>query len=176
MGCGHALLAAVSASKATLTELDLSECFLGPGLPPQDDSGQVSLEQLLLSRHPFQSAMNESPLSQPTRSRSQTEGFGCRDYLLCTICRYLWDLEPVRRIAVTRPVQGYFAQKKQPPPLGPPQVSRQGPTVGSQGGAVSHELGTPVYNVCVYAYIDVCMVNIYPCMSARGFRSGELDG
>ena len=41
-------------------------------------------------------------------------------------------------------VQGYYAQKKLPTPLGLPQGSRHGPTVGSQAPAVSHERGTPV--------------------------------
>ena len=39
-------------------------------------------------------------------------------------------------------VQGYLAQKKQPP-LGPPYDPRHGPTVESQG-VVSYERGTPV--------------------------------
>ena len=42
-------------------------------------------------------------------------------------------------------IQGYLAHKKQPTPLGPPLEPRRGPTVGSYGGAVSYEHGTPVY-------------------------------
>ena len=41
-------------------------------------------------------------------------------------------------------LQGYLAHKKQPPPLGPPQEPRHGPTVGSYGGAGSYERGAPV--------------------------------
>ena len=36
------------------------------------------------------------------------------------------------------------AQKKQPSPLEPPQGPRHTPTVGSYGGLVSYERGTPV--------------------------------
>jgi len=48
------------------------------------------------------------------------------------------------RVVLHRAVQGYLAHKKQPPPLGPPYVPRHSPSVGSQGGAVSYERGTPV--------------------------------
>ena len=41
-------------------------------------------------------------------------------------------------------LQGYLADKKPPPPLGPPQEPRHGPTVGSYGVAVSYKRGTPV--------------------------------
>ena len=34
--------------------------------------------------------------------------------------------------------------RNSPPPLGPPYSTRHSPTVGSQGGAVSYERGTPV--------------------------------
>jgi len=42
------------------------------------------------------------------------------------------------------PLQGYLAHKKTPNPLGPPEGPRHSPTVGSYGGAVSYERGTPV--------------------------------
>ena len=35
--------------------------------------------------------------------------------------------------------------QKQPPPLGPPKGPRHGPTVESEGGAVSYERSTPVH-------------------------------
>ena len=41
-------------------------------------------------------------------------------------------------------LQGYLAQKKQPPPPGPPLGPRHGRTVGSYGEAFSYERGTPV--------------------------------
>ena len=41
-------------------------------------------------------------------------------------------------------IQGYLAHKKQPPPLRPPLDLTTRPTVGSYGGAVSYERGTPV--------------------------------
>ena len=41
-------------------------------------------------------------------------------------------------------VQGYLAHNKSFPPLGLPQGPRHSPTVGSSGGAVSDERGTPV--------------------------------
>ena len=40
--------------------------------------------------------------------------------------------------------QGYLAHKKQLPPLGPPYGPKHIPAVGSYGGAVSYERGTPV--------------------------------
>ena len=40
-----------------------------------------------------------------------------------------------------RPIQGYLAHKKPPPPLGPPQGPMHRTTVGSYGGAVSYERG-----------------------------------
>ena len=40
-------------------------------------------------------------------------------------------------------LQGYLAQKKQLPPLGPSQGHRHSPTLGSKGGVVSYERGTP---------------------------------
>ena len=46
-------------------------------------------------------------------------------------------------------VQGYLAHKKTPTPLGPLQGPGHGPTVESQGAAVSYERGTPVTCVCV---------------------------
>ena len=45
------------------------------------------------------------------------------------------------------PIQGYLAHKKQPPPLGLPWGPRHIPTVGSSGGAVFNERGTPVKQV-----------------------------
>ena len=42
------------------------------------------------------------------------------------------------------PKQGYLVHKKSPSPLGPPQVPRLRATVGSYGGAISYERGTPV--------------------------------
>ena len=39
--------------------------------------------------------------------------------------------------------QGYFAYKKTPTPLGPPQDPRHTPSVGSSAGAFSYERGTP---------------------------------
>ena len=41
-------------------------------------------------------------------------------------------------------MQGYLADKKQPPPLGPPWGPRHRPTAGSGGGALSQERGAPV--------------------------------
>ena len=43
-----------------------------------------------------------------------------------------------------RDIQGYLAHQKQPPSLGPPYSPRHTLTVGSQGGYVSYEKGTPV--------------------------------
>ena len=40
-------------------------------------------------------------------------------------------------------LQGYLAHKKTPTPLGHPYGPRHSPTVGSKGGAVSYERGTP---------------------------------
>jgi len=48
-------------------------------------------------------------------------------------------------------VQEYFAHKKCPLPLGPPYDPRYSPTVGSYGGSVSYEQGTPV-GPCSVAY------------------------
>ena len=42
------------------------------------------------------------------------------------------------------PVQGYLVHTKPPFPLGPPYGPTHRPTVGSWGGAFSHERGTPV--------------------------------
>ena len=52
------------------------------------------------------------------------------------ICGLLWNS--------STPLQGYLAHKKQITPLGPPQGLRHSLTVGSLGGAVSYERGTPV--------------------------------
>ena len=41
-------------------------------------------------------------------------------------------------------VQGYLAHKKHLPSLGPPYGPGHSPIVGSYGGAVSYERGTPV--------------------------------
>ena len=41
-------------------------------------------------------------------------------------------------------LQGYFAHEKETPPLELPWCPRHFPTVGSCGGAVSYERGTPV--------------------------------
>ena len=41
-------------------------------------------------------------------------------------------------------LQGYLAHKKHPPSLRPPYGPRDRPTVGSYGGDVSYERGTPV--------------------------------
>ena len=41
-------------------------------------------------------------------------------------------------------LQGYFAHKKQPPSLGPPQDPKYSPAVGSWEGGVSHGRGIPV--------------------------------
>jgi len=41
-------------------------------------------------------------------------------------------------------IDGRLAHKKQPPPPGSPSGPRHSPTVGSYGGAVSYERGTPV--------------------------------
>ena len=41
-------------------------------------------------------------------------------------------------------LQGYLANKKTPTPLGPPLDPRHRPTVGSLGGAVSYDRGTPL--------------------------------
>jgi len=41
-------------------------------------------------------------------------------------------------------LQGYFAHKKTPTPLGPLYGPEHGPTVGSWGAAVSYERSTPV--------------------------------
>ena len=54
----------------------------------------------------------------------------------------LWVFETVR-VGILA-LQGYLDHKKQRPPLGPPQGPRHQPTVGSLGGAVSCERGTPV--------------------------------
>ena len=51
-------------------------------------------------------------------------------------------------------VQGHLAHVKQPLPLGPPQGPRHVPTVGSLGGDVSCERGTPVRAMC-YAAQDL---------------------
>ena len=45
--------------------------------------------------------------------------------------------------SLSRARQGYLAHKKTPTPLGPPYDPRHRPTVGSHGGAVSYERGTP---------------------------------
>ena len=42
------------------------------------------------------------------------------------------------------PLQGYLAHKKSPPAPGPPQDPRHRPTIGSKGGAISHERGASV--------------------------------
>jgi hypothetical protein len=44
-------------------------------------------------------------------------------------------------------VQGSLAHKKQRPHLGPPQGPTQSPTVGSWGGAASHQRGNPVHTL-----------------------------
>ena len=41
-------------------------------------------------------------------------------------------------------LQGYLAHKNPPPSLWPPYGTRQRATVGSYGGVVSYERGTPV--------------------------------
>ena len=41
-------------------------------------------------------------------------------------------------------VQGYLAHEKRPPPLGPPGGPGHSLAVGSWGGALSYERGTPV--------------------------------
>jgi hypothetical protein len=48
--------------------------------------------------------------------------------------------------------QGYFAHKKQPPPVGPPYCPGHSPTAGSSGGVVSYERGTPVMMWGLFSY------------------------
>ena len=52
--------------------------------------------------------------------------------------------DPVLADVMSDPVQGYLAHQKQPLSLGPLQGPRHIPAVGSSGGAVSYERGTPV--------------------------------
>ena len=52
-------------------------------------------------------------------------------------------MRPSLREKVER-LQGYLAHKKTPNPLGPPQVPRHRDAVGSYGGGVYYERGTPV--------------------------------
>ena len=44
-------------------------------------------------------------------------------------------------------LQGYLAHKKTPTPLGSPEVPRHKATVGSYGGGLSYERGTPVMTI-----------------------------
>jgi hypothetical protein len=44
-------------------------------------------------------------------------------------------------------IQGYLAHKKQTTLPGPPKDPRHRPTVGSWGGALSYERGTPVLEI-----------------------------
>ena len=62
--------------------------------------------------------------------------------------RAFWDLiesdkESREKMQWMRTLQGYLAQKRQPPPLGPPQGTRHSRAVGSYGGAFSYERSTP---------------------------------
>ena len=62
----------------------------------------------------------------------------------CRLMATMWATahSPVATRCVA--LQGYLARKKTPKPLGPPQHPRHRATVGSQGGALSYERGTPV--------------------------------
>ena len=65
-------------------------------------------------------------------------GLGVTDHV------FLGAVETVDRLRVEMHLlQGYLAHKKHPTPLGPPQVPRHRATVGSYGGGVYHERGTP---------------------------------
>ena len=62
-------------------------------------------------------------------------------------------------------LQGYLAHKKQRLPLGPPYDPRHSPTAGSQGGVVSYERDTPVWDVRVWGH------NLHPSPpDAAGFQ------
>ena len=64
---------------------------------------------------------------------------------------------PPASSGATRDLQGDLAHKKQDTPLGPPQGPRHSPTVGSYGGDVSYERGSPVPRLLPNAiYVDTC--------------------
>jgi len=65
-------------------------------------------------------------------------------------------------------LQGYLADKKQPPFIGPPYGPRHSPAVGSQEGGVSYERGTPVSQTCA----EAGLTHFHPRDRARPSRKG----
>jgi len=59
-----------------------------------------------------------------------------------------------------RRLQMYLAQKKAPTLLGPPSDPVHSPAIGSKGGAVSYERGTPVEQTM--DAVGSCRVRIHP--------------
>ena len=96
---------------------------------PHVNSQQPEPQVLLLKARPFQD------LAQGAVGLG--EGAAC-EQCGAEVCRGAIAYCP---LAV---LQGFLAHKKQPPHLGPPYSPRHSPSVGSRGGSVSYEQGTPV--------------------------------
>ena len=62
-------------------------------------------------------------------------------------------------------LQGYLAHQKQPPRLGPAQNPGHSPIVGSQGGAISYERGTPVLSLSSECGTKTIKIRFWPWLS-----------
>ena len=104
----------------------------------------------------------EDAQGTPTQSHISPSILVYEDILLVQEGHYLLLLADGSLMAY----RGTSPMRNSPPPLGPPYGPRHRPTVGSWGGAVSYERGTP-HPPQVMRPHNLSGARTYPCVQKR---------